>query len=68
MIRLLEKLCALNGVSGTEDEVREYIKKHASKYTDDIRTDAMGNLRKSHCCRYSDQGSQRLEFYRDTRS
>ena len=44
MIKLLEKLCALNGVSGTEDEVREFIKKHASKYTDDIRTDAMGNL------------------------
>ena len=44
MIRLLEKLCALNGVSGTEDEVREFIKKHASKYTDEIRTDAMGNL------------------------
>ena len=44
MIRLLEKLCALNGVSGNEDEVREFIRKHASKYTDDIRTDAMGNL------------------------
>ena len=36
MIRLLEKLCALNGVSGTEDEVREFIKKHASKYTDEF--------------------------------
>ena len=44
MIRLLEKLCALNGVSGNEDEVREFIRNYASKYTDEIRTDAMGNL------------------------
>ena len=44
MLRTLEKLCSLSGVSGSEEEVREYIKKRASRYTDEIRTDAMGNL------------------------
>ena len=44
MLRTLKKLCLLNGVSGSEEEVREYIKAQAAKYTDDIRTDRMGNL------------------------
>ena len=44
MLRTLKTLCLLNGVSGSEDEVREYIKARASKYADDIRTDRMGNL------------------------
>ena len=44
MLRTLKTLCLLNGVSGSEEEVREYIKARASRYTDDIRTDRMGNL------------------------
>ncbi|MBR4429098.1 MAG: M42 family metallopeptidase [Clostridia bacterium] len=44
MLRTLKKLCLLNGVSGSEEEVREYIKYQARKYTDDIKTDPMGNL------------------------
>ena len=44
MLRTLKTLCLLNGVSGDEDEVREYIKARAAKYTDDIKTDRMGNL------------------------
>ena len=44
MLRTLKSLCLLNGISGNEDEVREYIKARALKYTDDVRTDRMGNL------------------------
>ena len=44
MLRTLKTLCLLNGISGNEDEVREYIKARALKYTDDVRTDRMGNL------------------------
>jgi len=44
MLKLLEKMCALGGISGSEDEVRDFIKACASKYTDDIKTDVLGNL------------------------
>ena len=44
MLRTLKNLCLLNGVSGSEEEVREYIKSQALKYTDDVKTDLMGNL------------------------
>ena len=44
MLRTLKSLCLLNGISGDEDAVREYIKVRALKYTDDVRTDRMGNL------------------------
>ena len=44
MIDTLKTLCCLSGVSGTEDEVRNYILEHAMPYADAIRTDAMGNL------------------------
>lgn len=40
----VKTLCALDGVSGTEDGVRDYIASRAAPYADDIRTDAMGNL------------------------
>ena len=40
----LNTLCALNGVSGDEDEVREHIRRLAQPLADSVRTDALGNL------------------------
>jgi len=40
----LFELCRLNGVSGDEDRVRDYIRKKAAPYADAMRTDALGNL------------------------
>lgn len=37
-------LCRLNGVSGDEDRVRDYIREKAAPYADSMRTDALGNL------------------------
>lgn len=44
MRELLTKLCALNGVSGDEGTVRDFIRAQAEPYADSIRTDALGNL------------------------
>ena len=44
MLDILKTLCALNGVSGNEEEVREYIVNRAKKITDEVKTDAMGNV------------------------
>lgn len=44
MIELLKILCGLDGVSGREDQVREFILQEAKPYADSIRTDALGNL------------------------
>lgn len=44
MMDLLYELCALPGVSGDENLVREYIRVKAQPYADSIRTDAIGNL------------------------
>ncbi len=41
---VLKELCALPGVSGTEDAVRAYIEERAGKTAEEIVTDAMGNL------------------------
>ncbi|NLI57257.1 MAG: M42 family metallopeptidase [Clostridium sp.] len=41
---LLKELTELNGVSGDEREVREFIKTNAKDYSDDIKVDSMGNL------------------------
>ncbi len=40
----IKELTELNGVSGNEDEVREYIKKHIKDLADEINIDSMGNL------------------------
>ena len=40
----LETLCCLEGVSGGEDEVRDYILERVLPHADEIRTDPMGNL------------------------
>ena len=44
MIELLKDLCRLGGVSGNEDQVRDYIRSQAQPWADSIRTDALGNL------------------------
>lgn len=40
----LYTLCRLNGVSGCEDAVRDYLYDQVKPYADSIRTDALGNL------------------------
>lgn len=40
----LFELCRLNGVSGDEDRVRNYLIQKARPYADSMRTDALGNL------------------------
>lgn len=44
MLDTLKTLCYLSGVSGFEDEVRDYILERIMPYTDSIFTDSMGNL------------------------
>ncbi|MEG2000779.1 MAG: M42 family peptidase, partial [Evtepia sp.] len=44
MLKTLMDLCALSGVSGHEDEVREYLKVRALPCADSVRVDTMGNL------------------------
>ena len=44
MLKYLEELCNLNGVSSTENDVREFIREFAQKHADKISEDAMGNL------------------------
>ena len=44
MLKTLEKLCSLAGVSGSEEEVREYIKARALAAGCKACTDVMGNL------------------------
>ena len=44
MLDTLETLCCLDGVSGCEDEVRDYILERCMPFADEIITDAMGNL------------------------
>lgn len=44
MLDTLETLCCLEGVSGAEAEVRDYILERAMPLADEIRTDPMGNL------------------------
>ena len=41
---LLEKLCNLDGVSGNEAKVRDFIKSQIAPYADEIKIDSMGNL------------------------
>ena len=44
MLDTVKTLCYLSGVSGAEDEVRDYILERAMPHADALRTDAMGNL------------------------
>ena len=44
MLDTVKKLCALSGVSGWEDEVRDYTLERALPFADETETDALGNL------------------------
>jgi len=44
MKELLKQLCALDGVPGYEDEVREFIEKEVRPFADEMIVDAVGNL------------------------
>jgi len=44
MLDTLKSLCALSGVSGNEDEVRDYIISRAGKCAVEVSTDVMGNV------------------------
>lgn len=44
MISLLQDLCTLDGVSGEEGEVRDYIMKKAKPFAAEIRQDVMGSV------------------------
>lgn len=44
MTELLKKMCALDGVSGNEEKVREFIRAKAASYADEIKEDSIGNL------------------------
>ncbi|HHW48112.1 MAG TPA: M42 family metallopeptidase [Clostridiaceae bacterium] len=44
MLDILKELTDINGVSGDEGDVREYIKKQIEGYVDEARVDRIGNL------------------------
>ncbi len=44
MLDTLKTLCYLSGVSGFEDEVRDYILERVMPHADSVSTDSMGNL------------------------
>jgi len=44
VIETMKKLCAVRGISGAEDKVREAIIKEIDGFADSITTDALGNL------------------------
>lgn len=44
MLDTLETLCCLSGISGREDEIRDYILERVMPFADEILTDPMGNL------------------------
>jgi len=44
MLETVKTLCCLSGVSGSEDEVRDYILECATHHADRLMTDALGNL------------------------
>lgn len=44
ILEILKDMTAINSPSGCEDGIREYIKKAAEKYCDEVYTDNMGSL------------------------
>jgi len=44
MAEFIEQLCNINGVSGDEGKVREFIRNNIEKYADEVTVDSMGNL------------------------
>ena len=44
MLNTVKTLCMLSGVSGCEQEIRDYLLERVLPFADEIETDAMGNL------------------------
>ena len=44
MTELIKKLCLLNGTSGRENEVRDFIINEIKNFADSIEIDPLGNL------------------------
>lgn len=44
MIELLKQLCALDGPSGDEDQIRDFIRAQIQPFAHEIRSDVLGNL------------------------
>ena len=46
MLNYLKELCALNGISGDESQIREYLENKIQNFPDilECKTDALGNL------------------------
>jgi len=44
MVELLKELCAIDGVSGDESKVSDYIESFAKQYADEVTIDVMGNV------------------------
>ena len=65
MLNQLKQLCALNGVSSWEDEVRDYLKAQAAPHADTLRIDSMGNLIVTKKGRRSDGPSLLLAAHMD---
>ncbi|MDF1538286.1 MAG: M20/M25/M40 family metallo-hydrolase [Candidatus Thorarchaeota archaeon] len=44
ILELLKELCAIPGPVGREDMVQNYVREHLKEFSDDIRTDKIGNV------------------------
>ena len=44
MLEMIKELCAISGISGREDAVRNYIIEKIKDYADEMHTDSLGNL------------------------
>ena len=44
MIELLKTLCLIDGPSGCEDAVRDFVRGYVKEYADEIKEDSIGNL------------------------
>ncbi len=44
MLEMIKELCAISGISGREDDVRNYIIEKIKDYADEMHTDPLGNL------------------------
>ena len=62
---LIMSLCSISGPSGYETKVREYLYEYFSAFTQDIHTDALGNLWAIHRCGIPDAPLLMLDAHMD---